>query len=133
MGLIISIVSIILAIGGVSVASLYSSRKQALLNHIDGMLKHLRTMETWDDRSESKLFQWMLESDESTLHYRSLLELRNILNGLTSYWAVHVSMDSDEDLTPEELVCNFNKEPEKWSAKFIFKELFFPDKPRLLI
>lgn len=130
MDLIISIVAIILAIGGVSVASLYSSRKQALLHHIDGMLKHLRTMETWDDRSESKLFQWMLESNESTLHYRSLLELRNILNSLTSYWAVHVSMDSDEDLTPEELVY---KDPEKWSAIFIFKELFSPDKPRLLI
>lgn len=132
-GLIISIVSIILAIGGVSVASLYSSRKQALLHHIDGMLKHLRNMETWDDRSESKLFQWMLESDESTLHYRNLLELRNILNSLTSYWAVHVSMDSDEDLKPEELVYDFNKDPETWSVRFIFKELFSPNKPRLLI
>ncbi|MBU4318367.1 MAG: hypothetical protein KKF30_13985 [Proteobacteria bacterium] len=131
--MLLSIVSLFLAIGGFSVASLYSSRKQALLHHIDGMLKHLRNMETWDDRSESKLFQWMLESDESTLHYRSLLELRNILNSLTSYWAVHVSMDSDEDLTPEELVSDFNKEPETWSLRFIFKEFFSPDKPRLLI
>ena len=60
MGLLISIVSIILAVGGVSVASLYSPRKQALLHHIKEMLKHLRSMASWDDRSELKLSQWML-------------------------------------------------------------------------
>lgn len=92
MGLLISIVSIILAIGGVSITSLYSRRREALLHHIKELLKHLRTMDSWGDRSELKLFQWMLDTDESTLHYRNLLELRNILNSLTSFWAVHYSM-----------------------------------------
>lgn len=133
MGLLISIVSITLAVGGVSVASLYSSRKQALLHHIKEMLKHLRSMDSWDDRSELKLSQWMLGSDDSTLHYRSLLELRNILNSLTSYWAVHFSMDDDVDLPPEEIVRGFNKEPETWSVRFIIMELLFPSKPRHLI
>ncbi len=133
MGLLISIVSIILGVGGVSVASLYSSRKQTVLHHIKEMLEHLRLMDSWDDRSELKLSQWMLGSDDSTLHYRSLLELRNILNSLTSYWAVHFSMDDDVDLPPEEIVRDFNKEPETWSARFIIKELLFPDKPRYLI
>jgi hypothetical protein len=128
-----SIVSLILAVAGVSVSSLYSTRKQALLQHIKEILKVLRSMDSWDNRSELKLSQWMLGSDESTLHYRNLLELRNILNSLTSYWAVHSSMDEDMDLTPEEIVRDFNKEPEKWSVRFIFKELIFPDKPKQLI
>ncbi len=133
MSMTISIISLILAIGGISIASLYYSRKAALIKHIEGLLKTLRSMDTWDDRSESKLFQWMLDSDESTLHYRSLLELRNILNSLVSYWAVHHSMYEDVDLKPEEIVMNFNKKPEKWSLRFLLKELCFPDKPRLLI
>ena len=110
-----SIISIILAICGVSIFSLYSTRKNALLNHIKELLKHLRSMDSWDDRSELKLFQWMHESDESTLHYRSLLELRNILNSLISYWAVHHSMDEDIESPPEDIIKDFNKEPEKWS------------------
>ena len=90
-------------------------------------------MDSWDDRSEAKLFQWMLESDESTLHYRNLLELRNILNGLISYWAVHFAMNEDVAMEPKEMLKNFNREPQRWSLKFIFRELFFPDKPRMLI
>lgn len=133
MGLLISIVSIILAIGGVSITSLYSRRREALLHHIKELLKHLRTMDSWDDRSELKLFQWMLDTDETTLHYRNLLELRNILNSLTSFWAVHHSMDEDVNLPPEEIVTSFNEEPQKWCLRFIVRELFFPDKPRLLI
>ncbi len=131
--MLISIVAIILAVGGVSVFSLYSTRKQALLHHIKGMLANLRSMDSWDDRSELKLSQWMLGSDESTLLYRNLLELRNILNNLSSYWAVHVSMEDDVNLPPEEIVNDFNKEPKKWGLRFIVKELFFPDKPRHLI
>ena len=133
MGLLISIISIILAMGGISIFSLYSARKNSLLNHIKELLKHLRFMDSWDDRSEIKLFQWMLESDESTLHYRSLLELRNILNSLISYWAVHFSMYEDTESTTEDIIKDFNKESEKWSLKFIIKELFFPEKPRMLI
>ncbi|MDR4507645.1 MAG: DUF2442 domain-containing protein [Candidatus Brocadiaceae bacterium] len=63
-----------------------------------------------------------------TIDYRNLLELRNILNSLTSYWAVHFSMDEDVDLPPEEIVRNFNKEPKTWSTRFIIKELFFSRK-----
>jgi hypothetical protein len=133
MSMTISIISLILAICGISVTSLYSSRKSELIKHIEGLLKMLRSMDAWDDRSESKLFQWMLNSEESTLHYRSLLELRNILNSLVSYWAVHHSMNEDVDLKPEEIVINFNKKPDKWSLRFLLKELFLPDKPRLLI
>lgn len=130
---IFSIVSLILAIGGVSLFSLYSARKTALINHIQELLKEIRSMDSWDDRSELKLFQWLENSDERTLNYRSLLELRNILNSLISYWAVHYSMDEDMALPPEDIIKDFNKEPEKWSLKFIIKELFFPEKPRLLI
>jgi hypothetical protein len=133
MGISISIISLIFAIVGISIGSLYSSRKTALINHINGVLKELRSMDTWDDRSESKLFQWMLETDENTLHYRTLLELRNILNSLISYWAVHYSMNDDVESKPENIVKNFNKEPKKWSLWFIVKELFSPDKPKMLI
>ena len=90
-------------------------------------------MDTWDDRSESKLFQWMLETDENTLHYKTLLELRNILNSLISYWAVHHSMNDYVESKPEDIVKDFNKEPKKWSLWFIIKELFSPDKPKILI
>lgn len=127
----VTVISLILAVVVVSISSLYSQRKEALLYHIKELLNHLRTMDSWDDRSELKLFQWMGESDEGTLHYRNLLELRNILNGLYSYWAVHISME--EDISPDEIIRGFNKQAEKWSLKFIIKELFFPDKPRLLI
>jgi hypothetical protein len=129
----ISIVSIALALGGISITSLYSRRREALLYHIKELLKHLRTMDSWDDRSELKLSQWMLGSDESSLHYRNLLELKNILQSLISYWAIHISMDEDEYLRPEEIVHSFKKEPEKWSLRFIVKELFSPDKPKHLI
>ena len=133
MGISISIISLIFAIVGISIGSLYSSRKTALINHINGVLKELRSMDTWDDRSESKLFQWMLETDENTLHYRTLLELRNILNSLISYWAVHHSMNDDVESKPEDIVKDLNKEPKKWSLWFIVKELFSPDKPKMLI
>jgi dimeric dUTPase (all-alpha-NTP-PPase superfamily) len=129
--LIISLISLIVTAAGVSVFSLYLKRKEALLHHIKELLNHLRSMSSWDNRSELKLFQWMYESDEGTLHYRSLLELRNILNSLYSYWAVHQSMEAN--LPPEEIIRDFNKQPQKWSLWFIIKELFFPDKPRLLI
>jgi len=133
MGLTITIVSIIIAVSGVSLFSLYSARKSALLNHIKALLKHMRSMDSWDNRSEVKLFQWMCESDEGTLHYRSLLELKNILNSLFSYWAVHFCMDEDVESSPEATIKDFNKEPEKWSLRFIVKELFSPEKPRLMI
>ena len=132
-GLIISVVSLIVTTAGVSIFSLYSRRKEALLSHIKELLKHLRSMSSWDNRSELTLFQWMYESDEGTLHYRSLLELRNILNSLYSYWAVHESMEGDPDLPPGQIIRDFNKQAQKWSLWFIIKELFFPDKPRLLI
>lgn len=95
------------------------------------MLKHLRTLETWNDRSELKLFQWMMNTDETTLHYRNLLELRNILNSLYSYWAVHISMEDNSP--PNEIIRNFNQKPLKLSFRFLIKELFFPEKPTTLI
>jgi hypothetical protein len=73
----------------------------------------------------------MCESDEGTLRYRNLLELRNILNGLYSYWAVHYGRE--EDIPLQEVIRDFNKEPEKWNMRFLIKELFFPDEPKLLI
>ena len=90
-------------------------------------------MSTWDGRSEEKLIQWMFGTEEGTLYFRDLLELSNIRDSLISYWAVHYCMDDSVDIKPEDLVENFNKEPEKWSLKFIIRELFLPIKQTLLI
>jgi len=128
--IILPIVSLIIAIGGVSVFSLYSSRKTALINHIQELLKDLRSMDSWDDRSELKLFQWLENSDERTLHYRGLLELRSILDSLYTYWAIHAGISSGNSA---EEADRFQFNPKKWRLTLFIKELFFPDKPRLLV
>jgi hypothetical protein len=87
-------------------------------------------MDSWDDRSELKLFQWLENSDERTLHYRGLLELRIILDSLYSYWAIHAGMSSN---VASEESGEFKIDPKKWRLVIFIKELFFPDKPRLLI
>ena len=128
--IIFSIISLTLAIGGVSIFSLYSARRTALINHIRELLKELRSMDSWDDRSELKLFGWLENSDERTLHYRGLLELRTILNSLYTYWAIHAGTNSGNSA---EGTDKFQFNPKKWRLTLLIKELFFPDKPRLIV
>ena len=128
---LLTIIGLFISLCGISIFSLYHYRKTALLKHIAEMLKLLRSMEAWDERSEAKLTQWMQNTDESTLHYRSLIELRNILNGLYSYWAVHIAME--DNTSPNEVIYDFNKPPEKMSIRFIIEELISPEKPKTLI
>jgi len=87
-------------------------------------------MDSWDDRSELKLFQWLENSDERTLHYRGLLELRSILDSLYTYWAIHAGINSGNS-TEEADRFQFN--PKKWRLILFIKELFSPYKPRLLV
>ena len=83
----------------------YTERKRALLLDIEHILKCCRDTESWDDRSEYKLFSWM-GTEEGTLHNYSLLELQKTRSSLIKYMQIHINMDLVKEgiLTEDEVV-----------------------------
>ncbi len=54
------------------------------------ILKRCRETPNWDDRSETKLSQWLLGTDESKIHHCGLFRLRRIRASLNDYLYIHL-------------------------------------------
>lgn len=70
--------------------ALYFERKHAYQKDIIGILQKCRGRDQWNDRSELKLFQWMLETDEDQLHNCSFWKLRKIRHSVSDYLYIHL-------------------------------------------
>lgn len=74
--------------------------------------------------SEDHLQEWLGFTSEDMFHRRSLVELRNIMNSLCIYTQIHLEMECGENLEIDK-----NVKKEKWSLGFLFRELFYPERP----
>jgi len=77
------LVTVGLAVGGINY-------RAVLREDISAILRQCRESRTWDDRSELKLTQWLLDTPEDQLHRCSLLKLRRIRNSLRDYLYIHL-------------------------------------------
>ena len=85
-GIALGVLSIVVTIG----ITIWVGYKSRLRQDIVVLLKRCRDSEEWDDRSELKLFQWMLETPEDEIHTCGLRLLRRIRNSLRDYHYIHV-------------------------------------------
>ncbi len=67
----------------------YFEKRRLLQLDIKGSLKRCRETESWDDKSELKLCQWMLYVDEDDLHNADLLKLYRIRSSIRDYLYIH--------------------------------------------
>ena len=96
--LILSIVSLVIALISLGVAFwlyLCANARADLIAHIKEVLEECRRCESWDDRSELKLFSYIGAEEKRLQSYR-LKALVEIRNRAYDYLYVHQKMD-DED------------------------------------
>lgn len=76
-----------------------SNARNNLIGEIKEVLGKCRTCESWDERSEMKLFQYIGAEEDRLGRYtlRSLVEIRN---RAYEYWKVHLKMEGREDDNP---------------------------------
>lgn len=71
-------------------------KRQKAFHHIQYLLTECRQCESWDeDRSESKLPQWLENIPEEMIRYTSLSNLLRIGKNLARYLSIHEAMDDD--------------------------------------
>jgi hypothetical protein len=71
-------------------------KRQKALDNIQHLLMECRHCESWDeDRSESKLPQWLENVPEEMIKYTSLANLLKIEKNLVRYLSIHEAMDDD--------------------------------------
>jgi len=83
LGIVGVLVTVSLAVWGINYRAI-------LREDISVILRRCRESQTWDDRSELKLGQWLLDTPEDQLHKCRLLKLRRIRNSLADYLYIHV-------------------------------------------
>ena len=85
-GIVLAILGIAATLGTV----MWLEYRQRLQKDIDLLLRECRETENWDDKSESKLIQWMLDTSEDQLHQCGLLRLRRIRESMRDYLYIHL-------------------------------------------
>ena len=81
---------------------------------ISNLIEDCQELQSWDDRSESKLCSWV-KGDERELHKKSLRELHSIHTNMIKYWQIHMEMDEKEPYG------SFQTEPQPF-RNFLWKE-----------
>lgn len=89
-GTVIGIALGVLGIGATLLTVFWVDYKSRLRTDIDVVLRRCRESGTWDDKSELKLIQWLLDTPEDDLHNCGLLRLRRIRNSLRDYLYIHL-------------------------------------------
>jgi len=90
-GIVLSVGSITVTLLGFSVYGLFTRSKDHLILDIRNLLEDCRGVESWDDRSELKLYSWV-GGDERGLHRRSWFALRRVYQDLLRYYRIHLEM-----------------------------------------
>lgn len=99
---------LIVGILGVNLYGLYTREKDTLLKDIEKLIEDCKSCESFDERSEYKMPEW-LELSTGELHRKSLFSLRRIRKEMQKYYKIHL----DEDLEKE-----FGKEDESGNIPF---------------
>ncbi len=86
-GIALGILSLIATVG---VAVWGINHRSVLREDITVLLRKCRESETWNDKSELKLIQWLLDVPEDQLHTCGLFKLRRIRNSLRDYLYIHL-------------------------------------------
>lgn len=85
------IIAILLFLLGYSTGA--NRREQDLIvKDVKAIIRECRRLSSWDDKSELKLFSWLLETPEDMLHRCSLKKLRQIKSSINKYLVVHYDM-----------------------------------------
>lgn len=82
--------ALVVGIIGSAVVAIWFERRSTYQRDIHALLKECRETEGWDEKSESKLSQWMLDVPESDIHNCSLRKLYQIRGSLREYLHVHL-------------------------------------------
>ncbi len=78
---------------------LCANARNNLIVEIKEVLAKCRDCNSWDDKSESKLFQY-IGAEETRLGRYTLKALVEIRNRTYEYWKVHLEMDGHGDAYP---------------------------------
>ena len=88
--ILISVAATLLSIVGAIIVARWFDSKARVQKDIKQLLIECREADNFDDRSESKLIQWMEEVPEEELHNCSLLKLRKIRRSVSDYLYLHL-------------------------------------------
>lgn len=80
----------VLGIAATFVSVLWFEYKSRLRKDIKVLLRQCRESENWDDKSELKLIQWMLDTPQDQIHNCGLLRVSRIRNSLNDYLYIHL-------------------------------------------
>lgn len=86
----IGIALCVLGIVATFAIALWFEYKSRLRKDVEVLLRKCRESENWDDKSELKLTQWMLDTPEDQIHNCGLLRVRRIRNSLNDYLYIHL-------------------------------------------
>ena len=67
----------------------YFEKRRLLQLDIKAFLRQCRRTESWNDRSELKLCQWMLHVDQDDLHNADIFKLYRIRRSMRDYLYIH--------------------------------------------
>lgn len=84
------LIALIVGIVGSAVVALWFERRSTYQKDIHALLKQCRETEGWDNKSESKLSQWLPDVPESDIHNCTLRKLYQIRGSLCEYLHVHL-------------------------------------------
>lgn len=85
-GIALGVAGVVATIGAVG----WVEYKFRLRKDIEILLTKCRESEIWDDKSELKLIQWMLDTPEDRVHHVGLFKLRSIRGSLNDYLYLHL-------------------------------------------
>ena len=74
----------------------FRGKREDMVRRIQNLLEQCRQCRSWDDRSESKLPQWMEYVPEGMIPHTSLSNLIKIESNLHRYLSIHRKMDDNE-------------------------------------
>ena len=66
------------------------------IEDIRDILKKCRSLSSWDDRSELKLYLWLNYHSENEIDLLSLSDILVIKNNLEKYYKIHIDMINEE-------------------------------------
>ena len=72
------------------IAASWFDKRHRLIKDIQLILKKCRECENWNDRSEMKLFQWLLETPEEEIHNCRTIKLWRIKQSVRDYLHLHL-------------------------------------------
>jgi|GEM_PF-4701962 len=82
----VTAISLVTAIG----VAMWFEAKPQVRRDIERLLEQCRETEQWDERSELKLSQWLLGTNEEELYKCGLIKLHKIRRSISEYLYVHL-------------------------------------------